>query len=121
MDDDAPVVNVTTGTGDVDTRGKTSAPPVDMTIDDTNNPTGMDGTMPMGPNDNTHIANSDTAASPTLTPTENTYPLPVALPGNTGANVSSKKRRRSGGPARAAREAAFSASKSHDTTKDTQT
>ena len=36
-------------------------------------------------------------------------PIPVAT------NISSKKRRRSGGPARAAREAAFAASKSHST------
>ena len=34
------------------------------------------------------------------------------------ANTPSKKRRRSGGPARAAREAAFLASKAHDATDD---
>ena len=39
-----------------------------------------------------------------------------------GAAVTpSKKRRRSGGPARAAREAAFLASKAHDATNDPRT
>ena len=37
-----------------------------MTIGDTNNPTGVNETIRMGPNDDTHVANSDTAASPTL-------------------------------------------------------
>ena len=59
---------------------------------------------------------------PQLTvPTENAFPLPVAVPGGMGTNISSKKRRRLGGPARAAREAAFIASKSHNATEDTQT
>ena len=52
-------------------------------------------------------------------PTGNAFPLPVTIPGGMGTNVSSKKRRRSGGPARAAREATFIASKSHDATEDT--
>ena len=37
-----------------------------MTIDDTNNPTGIDGIMPMGPSDDTHVVNSNTDSSPTL-------------------------------------------------------
>ena len=64
MDDDAPVVNAI-DTGDVDTGDRASAPPTDMTIGDTNNPTGIDGAMPMGPSDDTHVVNSDTAASST--------------------------------------------------------
>ena len=66
IDDDVPVMHIAIDTGDVDMGGRTSAPPADMTIGDTNNPTGIDGTIPMGPNDDTHVINSDTAASPTL-------------------------------------------------------
>ena len=36
-------------TGNVDTGDRASDPPTDMAIGDTNNPTGIDGTMPMGP------------------------------------------------------------------------
>ena len=67
-----------------------------MTIGNTNNPIGLDGTMPMGPNDDTHVVNSDTAASPTLKDTtttmhpsleptqrsvhtESAHPLPVTI------------------------------------------
>ena len=35
-----------------------------MIIGDTNNPNGMDETMPMGPRDGTYVVNSNTAASP---------------------------------------------------------
>ena len=35
-----------------------------MIIGDTNNPNGMDGTILMGPRDDTHVVNSNTAASP---------------------------------------------------------
>ena len=122
IDGDVPVIRITTDTGGVDTGDTAPAPHTDITIGNTNNPTGTNGIMPTGPSGDTHVVDSHTAASPTFGDvTENTYTLPVAFPGDTGANVSSKKRRRSGGPARAAREAAFRASKSHDTTKDTQT
>jgi len=98
-----------------------------MAIGDTNNPTGIDGTMPMGPSDDTHVANSDTAASPTFEDTtanmqpnpgptqrsvytESTHPPPATI------NASPKKRRRtSRGPAQAARQAAFIASMEQDT------
>ena len=53
-------------TGDVDTEGGAPAPPAHMTIGNTNNPTGLGGTMPIGPSDDTHVVNSDTAESPTL-------------------------------------------------------
>ena len=46
----------TIDTGNVDTEGRASTPPTDMTIDSTNNPTGLDGTMPTGPNDDIHVA-----------------------------------------------------------------
>ena len=36
-----------------------------MTIGNTDNPTGVDGTISMGSNGDTHTVNSDTAASPT--------------------------------------------------------
>ena len=97
-----------------------------MTIDDTNNPTSIDGVMPTGPNNDTHAANSNTAASPifedttaamqpnpgpTQQPvhTESTHPPPVTI------GASPKKRRRtSRGPAQAARHAAFIASMEQD-------
>ena len=41
-------------------------PTADMATGNMNNPVGLDGTTPMGPNDDTLIVNSDTAASPTL-------------------------------------------------------
>ena len=76
--------------------------------------------------DDAAVANVDMSQSgpepPQITvPTENAFPLPVAIPDGIGTNVSSKQRRRSGGPARAAREAAFIASKSHNDTEDTPT
>ena len=100
-------------------------------------PLSMDNDEPvhdanMRPTDtrNTLLANQNTTTT-TIPPgpappqlpmsTENTTPLPVTGPGGIGTNVSSKKRRRLGGPARAAREAAFIASKSHNATEDTQT
>ena len=81
---------------------------------------------PPSMDDDAPVVNVDMSQSspepPQITvPTENAFPLPVAIPGGMGTNVSSKKRRRSGGPARAAREAAFTASKSYNTTEDTQT
>ena len=64
IDDDVPVIRVATDTGGVDTGHTAPAPHTDMTIGDTNNPTGTHGTMPTGPSDDTHVANSNTAASP---------------------------------------------------------
>ena len=46
------------GTGDVDTGGGASAPPAELATDTTNNPTGLNGTIPMGPSDNTQVANT---------------------------------------------------------------
>ena len=86
------------GTGDVDTEGGAPAPPSGTIIGNTNNPTGLDGTIPIGPSDDTHVANSDTAASPTLKDTtttmqpspeptqrsvhtESAHPLPVTIYG----------------------------------------
>ena len=66
IDDDVPVINAATDTGDVNTGGRTPAPPTNMITGDTNNPTGIDGTTPMGPNDGTRVVNSGTATSPTL-------------------------------------------------------
>ena len=66
IDDDVPIMNITTDNGDVDTGDSTPTLPTDMAIGDTDNPTGVDGTIPMGPNHDTHAVNSDTAASPTL-------------------------------------------------------
>ena len=60
------VVTSAIGTGDIDTEGGASAPPTDITTDNTNNPVGFDGATPMGPNDDTLVVNSDTTASPTL-------------------------------------------------------
>ena len=70
-------------TGDVDTGGRASAPPADMTIGDTNNPTGidgpigLDGTIPMGPSEDTHIVNA-------ADPAGASQPQP---PGNTSVDV----------------------------------
>ena len=52
--------------GDVDMEGGAFAPPADVAIGNTNNPTDFDGTIPIRPSDDTHVVNSDTAASPTL-------------------------------------------------------
>ena len=38
-------------TGDVHTDGGAAPPPADMATSNTNNPVGLDGTTPMGPND----------------------------------------------------------------------
>jgi hypothetical protein len=75
-DDDKATAASAIDTGNVDTGGKASTPPTDMTIDDTNCPTGTLGIIPTGPSDDTHITNSningtlvvnsDIAASPTL-------------------------------------------------------
>ena len=59
MGDDAPFIRVTTDTGDT-----ALAPHTDITIGDTNNPTGTHGIMPTGPSNDTHVVNSNTAASP---------------------------------------------------------
>ena len=60
-------------TGDVDTGGRASTPPADMTIDSTNNPIGLDGTIPMGPRDDTHIVNAaDPVGAPQPQPPTNT-------------------------------------------------
>ena len=53
-------------TGDVGMEGSASAPPADVTTNNTVNPIGFGGTIPMGPSDDTHAVNSDTATSPTL-------------------------------------------------------
>ena len=60
MDDDVPVTRVTTDTGGVDTGHTAPAPHTDKTIGDTNNPTDTRGVMPTGPNDDTHVTNSNT-------------------------------------------------------------
>ena len=64
MDDDVPVIRVATDSGGVDTGHTAPAPPTDTTIGDTNNPTGAHGVMPTGPDGDTHVVNSNTAASP---------------------------------------------------------
>ena len=59
-------------TGNVDTGGGASTPPTDMTIDSTNNPIGLDGTIPMGPSDDIHIANAtDPVGAPQPQPPAN--------------------------------------------------
>ena len=64
IDDDVPVIRITTDTGGVDAEDTAPAPHTDMIIGDTNNPNGMDDTTLMGPRDDTHVVNSNTAASP---------------------------------------------------------
>ena len=55
-------------TGDVDTECGASAPPADMAIGNTNNPIGLDGTMPMGPSDDTHVADAAAPAGASQPP-----------------------------------------------------
>ena len=101
----------------------------DITTGNTNNPTGTHGIMPTGPSDDTHVANSYTAASPTLEqPNDDTHGInsdAAALPTlketatsaigtedvkmNDGASASAtpqtkRKHGRSKGPADAARK-----------------
>ena len=66
MDDDGPAIRVATNTGGVDTGDTAPVPHTDPTIGDTNNPNGTRGVMPTGPSDDTHVAKSNTAVSPTL-------------------------------------------------------
>ena len=64
-------------TGDVDTEGGASAPPADMAIGNTNNPIGLDGTILMGPSDDTHVVNAAAPAGASQPPS----------PTNTGMDI----------------------------------
>ena len=85
-----------------------SAYPADVTTGNTNNPVGLDRTTPMGPNNDTLIVNSDTAASPTL---EKTTASTVDTGPNADTHIADSdtaasptlKRKRKYSPAHAAR------------------
>ena len=64
IDDDVPAIRVVTNAGNTDTGDTAPVPHTDVTIGDTNNPDGTHGAMPTGPNDDTHVTNSNTTASP---------------------------------------------------------
>ena len=99
-----------------------------MAIGNTDNPTGVDGTISMGSNGDTHTVNSDTAASPTLEVGERKRQITsidgpaddghAATANSARAAVfpSPKKRRSSYGPAHEARRKAFYDSKKPRTT-----
>jgi len=72
-DGDKATAAPTIDTGNIDTGCRASTPPTDMTIDSTNNPTGLDGTIPTGPNDDIHVANAtDPVGAPQPEPPANT-------------------------------------------------
>ena len=73
MDDDVPIIRVATDTRGVDTGHTAPAPHTDITIGDTNNPTDTHGVMPTGPNDDTHVTNSNTDDGP---PSMEEHPCP---------------------------------------------
>lgn len=84
------------GTGDVDTEGGASAPPADMATGTTNNPIGLNGTTPMGPSDDTQVANAADPAGASQSPPPAKICVDIGAVATSSVTVARKRKARGG-------------------------